>query len=206
MKIRTQTVLAIAVLFAATCAFGIDTSRPRVKSIGILKIGIAKGITIDRTLRESLPPFLQEELTRAGFTATLLPATIAQMRDAKQSDAKNDILLEVTFAKSRGDSYGGVSAGVPVGGVGVGGEVSVVNAHAVAEIQVYNAKTLEPLDNLSFQSSATGPAVTGIGVGDGWFFFRIPIYPSGPFKEAARNLAKDAAKKIVEDFGSPRHQ
>lgn len=201
-RIATLAVIAIGCL-AGLRANAIDTSHPRVKTIVIVATSPLAEYPVDRTIVKSLPGFLKEELTTAGFEAKLLDKTIKQLQKSPDTVGNYDILLEIGYSRADGESQGGVAAGVPIGDVGIGGEMSVVSAHAVAEIIVYNAKTLEPLDRMKFEGNATSPALTGVNFGDahGFVFFRIPIRPSGPFREAARQIAKEAAKEIGAQFG-----
>lgn len=190
--------IAVATGFPLTSA-AIDTSRPITESIGILKTTPERTIGADKTVRRYLPRYLEESLTEAGFRVTMIDRTIDEM----QEGTEDDILIDIGIAEETREPLTSVGAGGSIEGVGVGGEVSVIEARAFAEIRVYNAKTLAPLTSLELNGEATQAALTGIGIGDphGWISFRIPFVPKGPLKQVARSIARDAAAAIREEFG-----
>jgi hypothetical protein len=199
MNVRGLAILVAALAAFAVPSSGIDTSRPVTEKIGILDTPPPRAAGVDKTVRKVLPGYLREALAEAGFTVTLVGRTI----DAMKEGTDDDILIDVGFADESGSPLGAVGAGAVVEGVGVGGEVSVVEASAMVEIRIYNAKTLEPLTSLEMNGEATGVALTSIGIGDpyGWFQIRIPIKSKGPLKQVARNIARDAAAALREEFG-----
>lgn len=199
MRARAFAILATVLAAATLPSHGIDTSRPLTERIGILATPPPRAAGVDKTVRKVLPGYLQESLAAAGFKVTLIDRTIDEMT----AGTDDDILIDVGFTDEDGEPLGSVGAGAVIEGVGVGGEVSVVEASAVVEIRVYNAKTLEPLTSLEMNGEATQAALTSIGIGDpyGWFQIRIPIRSKGPLKQVARNIARDAAAALREEFG-----
>jgi hypothetical protein len=199
MNARSFLVATSFVIGFAVPATAIDTSRPITERIGILKTTPERTLGVDKTVRRYLPRYLEESLTEAGFRVTMIDHTIDEMRGGTE----DDILIDIGVADETGEPVTSVGAGGSIEGVGVGGEVSVIEARAFAEIRVYNAKTLAPLTSLELDGEATQAALTGIGIGDphGWISFRIPFVPKGPLKQVARNIARDAAAAIREEFG-----
>jgi hypothetical protein len=199
MKPRSL-LISIAVLSITSLPLSaVDTSRPLTQRIGILKSEPARVAEVDMTVRKALPRYLRESLTEAGFKVAMIDRTIEEMTEG----TGDDILIDIGLAESNGEPISSIGAGGSIEGVGVGGEVSVIQASAFAEIRVYNAKTLAPLTSLELSGETTQPAFTGIGIGDphGWILFRIPFTPKGPLKQVARNIARDAAAAIREEFG-----
>lgn len=192
------TLIAMMACVAAP-AVAIDTSRPVTERIGILRTTPERTIGVDKTVRKYLPRYLEDSLTEAGFQVSMIERTIDEMT----SGTDDDILIDIGLAEENGKPVTAVGAGGSIEGVGVGGEVSVIEASAFAEIRVYNAKTLAPITSLELNGETTQPAFTGIGIGDphGWISFRIPFTPRGPLKQVARNIARDAAAAIREEFG-----
>ncbi len=198
MRLRLQTAFAVTIVLFALPAAGIDTSRPVTKRIGILKTVPTRAVGVDPTVKKYLPRYLEESLTDAGFQVAMIGRTIDEM----ESGTEDDILIDIGLAEETGEPLSSVGAGGVIEGVGVGGEVSVIQASAVAEIRVYNAKTLAPLTSLELSGETTQPAFTGIGIGDphGWISFRIPFKPKGPLKQVAKNIARDVAAALSEEF------
>lgn len=185
--------LSIAVASIASLPLGaIDTSRPLTQRIGILDTASSREAEIDKTIRKFLPRYLRESLTDAGFKVTMVGHTIEEMTEGTD----DDILIDIGLAEATGEPLSTVGAGGSVEGVGVEGEISIIQATAFAEIRVYNARTLQPLTSLELNGEATQAAFTAIGLG-----LTIPIAPKGPLKQVARNIALDAAAAIREEFG-----
>jgi len=197
---KKRTVLHLVVALAVSLPLlAIDTSRPVSRSIGILRSTPERTVGVDKTVRKYLPRYLEESLTEAGFKVTMIDRTIDQMTEGTD----DDILIDIGIAEEGGKPVTAVGAGGAIEGVGVGGEVSVIEASGFAEIRVFNAKTLERLTSLELNGETTQPAFTGIGIGDphGWISFRIPFTPKGPLKQVAKNIARDAAAALREEFG-----
>lgn len=200
MKTRPFILFAVAALASLTLPLhGIDTSRPVTQRIGILETPAPRVLGVDKTVRKYLPRYLAASLAEAGFEVTKIDRTIDEMEEGTD----DDILIDIGFTEENGEPLGSVGAGGSLEGVGVGGEVSVVQATAIAEIRIYNAKTLAPLTSLELSGETKQTAFTGIGIGDphGWIQFRIPFVPKGPFKQVARDIARDAAAALREEFG-----
>lgn len=186
-------VLLLAVFLSAVPTFAFDPTASASKRIGILR-GDADTSRAEQVVMSSLPGFLRDELRRAGHAASVIPGT---MDDLEDDDSEPfDLYVEINPRGAYREDVGGVATGGRIGHVGVGGELSMSVTRAVAELNVYDGHTLELLDRFELVSSNSAPALTAIGLGDGFFSIWIPIRSNGRYTRAARDLALDGAAKL----------
>ena len=164
--------------------------------VGILETSERHHGRMERAISEALPRLLREELRRAGFDARLMTRT----REELSGDEEQfDFLVEIIYYDAEAGFYGGVGAGVPVGSVAVGAEVSMAYAHVDARLVLYDGETLQHIRSFDLQARTTSPALTGVGVGhrEGFLFVHLPFLRNAPHRRVTRALARSAAAQIA---------
>lgn len=190
----TRRILApsLLILFATTM-LGFAPSRGN--RIGVLQTSDRHGGRVERALAGDIPRALRDELRRAGVDARVLTRTW----DEIGSEDSFDYLVEVIFEDVEAGYTGGVSAGVPIGDVGVGAEVSMVYARVDARVVVYDGQSRDVVREFAVHAFTNSPAVTGVGIGgrDGFLFVRLPLRARAPYRRITRDLAREAAFQIT---------
>lgn len=195
-----------ALLFSASSALAFDDRRPVQQQIAHT-IAVVAPVRDVMHGRESaiayVGSYLRDALRREGFSAELVRGTVEDLE--RRRGREHDIVIELAWGESDGGAWGGVGTGGRVGSVGVGAEVSVVTARVGAEFRIYEGRSLELLDRFDLASFASGPALTGVGVGDrhGYLFLNLPFFQRAPYRRAARQVANEAAERIREDYRRP---
>jgi len=164
--------------------------------IGILDTDEQYAGRVERMIAAAMPRILVEELRRVGFDARLLTSTVEEF---PAHTSEYDFLVEVVFEQAEAGYGGGVGAGVPVGAVAVGAEVSMAYAAIDARVNLYDAESRSLLKTFRVQARTASPTVTGVGVGhrEGFLFVHLPLRARYPHKRVARAVARDAAARIV---------
>jgi hypothetical protein len=180
-------------LVFATTMLGFAPSRGN--RIGVLQTSDRHRGRAERALTGDIPRVLRDELRRAGVDASVLTRSY----DEIGPEESFDYLVEVIFEDVDAGYTGGVSAGVPVGDVGVGAEVAMAYARVDARVMVYDGRTMEVVRNFNIHAFTNSPAVTGIGIGgrDGFLFVRLPLRARAPYRRITRELARNAASQIT---------
>src|SRR5688500_16906216 len=134
----TRRILApsLLILFATTM-LGFAPSRGN--RIGVLQTSDRHRGRVERALSGDIPRALRDELRRAGVDARVLTRTWDEM----EPDESFDYLVEVILEDVEAGYSSGVSAGVPVGDVGVGAEVAMAYARVEARVMLYDGRTRE---------------------------------------------------------------
>lgn len=186
-----------ALLLALALAPSVFALRPaRGDRVGVIDAEEQSGGRAERMIAEALPQMLVEELRRAGLEARRVTGRVDEMRPGLSGC---DFLVEVVFERADAGYGGGVGAGVPVGSVAVGAEVSMAYAAIDARVNVYEAKSLTLLKSFDIQARTVSPSVTGVGIGhrEGFLLVHLPLRARYPHKRVARAVARDAAARIV---------
>ena len=149
-------------------------------------------VRTDQHVARAVSHYLERELRKQGLDAFDARMTYDDLRDADRGGA--DYYIEVVA--SDGDA-------APVGGVGVTGrhvgvDVSMVVSRVAATLRLYDAETLELIDELDLQRNASAVMPTGIGIGGHHLglWIPLPIYGSR-YRSAARAVARQAAAEIA---------
>lgn len=187
-------------LLAALPLCAVEQAPRRGDRVAVLTSPVGGGaLRVDARIRTALPKYLASALKKSGYDARVTPMTLMELQDRSDRESgRDDYYLEVMYADTDGQSWGGVDTGTVIGSTGVGAEISVIEAHVVAEIRVYDGATLEMIDSFTLEASAVAPAITGVGVGDrhGYLFFSLPILAPRPYHTAARRIADAAATRL----------
>src|SRR5512140_228048 len=194
MRIPALTLGALVFLIS-TSALAIQTGPVHGDSIGVLDTPQRVSYGVDGSVRNVMTTYLKDELQRSGFSTHLVHRTIDQIRRSEVSD---DYLVEVAYGDANGGPVAAVGTGGIVGNSGVGAEVAVIAGSVVAEIRLYDARTLELVDSFALRSTVVSPALTGVSLGGyyGYISFGIPYFRNEPFRRAARDVARQAAGRI----------
>lgn len=164
--------------------------------VGILETSERHRGRIERAISAEMPRALRDELRRAGFDARLMTRT---REEVGPGGDEFDFLVEIVYYDAEAGYYGGVGAGVPVGSVAVGAEVSMAYAQVDARLILYDGETVQLLRSFDLQARATSPAVTGVGIGhrEGFLFVHLPLLRNAPHRKVTRALARSAAAQIA---------
>jgi hypothetical protein len=106
-----------------------------------------------------------------------------------------DLLVEVTAGEARQHEFGGVA----LGDAHVSATLGLVLSRVAAEVRLYDARSRELLDRYELSRSKKAVIPTSFGIGDGRFFAYsvIPIARHFQYRSAVRDVAAEAADRIV---------
>jgi len=187
---RLSMILVLA--FAAAPLFAITGNPVRGNRIGVLRIA-------DRydgpaaTVAENVQSGLCRELRNFGFDAFETDVTYDDLRRFER-DAPS-YYVEIV----RGDGWSREAGGVDLSNGVVGGSVGVIVSGVAAEVRLYDGRSLEVIRSFDLRHRSTSVAPTGVGIGGrwSWLWVGLPFFRYGEYRNAAREVAHDAAKQIA---------
>src|SRR5258708_25489124 len=135
-----------------------------------------------------------DQLRERGAEAWEARHTLGDVRNEEPSPDV-DFLVEVTAGEARQREVGGVA----LGDAHVSTTLGLVLSRVAAEVRLYDAGTHEMLDRYELSRSKTAVLPTSFGIGDGRFFAYsvVPIARHFQYRSAVREVATEAADRIV---------
>jgi hypothetical protein len=185
---------ALIVPAASALAFDPDAEPTR---IAILETSSHEDALTGR-VASMMRRYLIKELQQEGFTAF---ETTYRYEDLTRDDQPEaDYYIELVEGR-RSDMPEGAAAGI--GGNHVFIEVGMVTSSVGTGIHIYDARSLELLDEIDVQARSRSFAPTAAGIGR-WhtFWLSIPL-PGRSAQRAARDAAREAAAAIAEALQPP---
>ncbi|MEO8218150.1 MAG: hypothetical protein ABI718_13810 [Acidobacteriota bacterium] len=172
--------------------------------ITVLAPGSGPRYAFDRSVRGYVPNFLRDELRRSGYQADVADMSFDELQSGqRESLHPTDYYLEVVWSDAgAGDIVEGGGGG-PIGNTNVGAGVAIVYAHAIAEMRLYDGRSLHLIDTYHLESTHVGPDLDGIGFFWRYFYISLPIRTNAPLRAAAHDLARQATDRLRGE-ASPR--
>jgi len=177
----------ISVLFfVAVPAWPFHITPPAGARIGVLRM------SSDSSLSRTIQHGLRNNLRELGFDAFDAQSTFEELSPADRADA--DFYVAVVSSQALDHPV----AGGEIGDGRIGVDVAVVVSKIAAAVRLYDARTLEVIDEYDLQRNRAAVVPTAIGFGR-FFWARIPLpfVQYAQFRSAAHAVARDAARRIA---------
>ena len=176
--------LLLVLVASPVIAFALDTSKA-------LSVGVLRGLHDEQ---DAVADALRRELSTRGFDAFDAERTY----DEAVSDGAPvaDYYVEVSAANASDVEYGGVGVGTRHAGVSMGVRV----ARVVAELRLYDGKTMELLSTHDLARRNTAVLPTSVGVGGGVFYayIALPFIERAQLRRVVRATGRAAAAFVAE--------
>ena len=191
---RLATILGFLLLCATPLAAfnpSAETGQPR---ICILRTDYEEDEMTTR-VAAMMRGFLAKELRDAGFETVHSRATFNDVLEGDDADIA-DIYVEFVRGDAEDYDYGGIGVAGRHGGV----ELGVVMAQVAAGIRVYDARTMQLIDEFSVEARDRAVLPTAIGAGGRHvgLWIGVPLMRGLRYRAVAREAAADAAETIAE--------
>ncbi|HUP49675.1 MAG TPA: hypothetical protein VNA04_12890 [Thermoanaerobaculia bacterium] len=187
---RLAFVLMFAVMASAALAF--DPSVAPGDRIAVLGTAGYHDVPVPAPVASLLRGYLVRELRGEEFDAFDTRLTHADLLRGEREDA--DYYVEIVTGYGTDDPYGGVA----VAGRHAAVEIGVVVSRVIAEMRIYDGRTLELIDQVDVQAHDTGVVPTAVGIGGRHgIWVGLPVMRAMRHRAAAREAARNAAQSIA---------
>lgn len=191
-----QLLLALCLFAVSTPLLGFRTTLSEGDRIAVLRPSDrydrgAEGA--EDYVARTVSHYLVRELRARGLDAWQADMTYDDLAREERRDA--DFYVEVVGSEGYGRPYGGVAVGGHHGVV----DLAVMVSRVAAVMRLYDAETLELVDEYDLQRRNTAVLPTAIGLGrrhvGAWI--ALPFFHHARYRHAARAVARDAAYMIA---------
>lgn len=195
--------LAFAVilfLVAASPLAAVDLGPVAGDRIAILAVPRDDGRRMNDDLSDLIARVTARRLEKEGFATVVLPRSVDEfVEDGLREAVDATWIVEIEWSDGRAHTWGAGGAAGEVGGGVVGGDVAIVTAWLSADVNFYDARSLEMLDRFQLDSRATTPTLNGLGVGGrwSWLWVALPWGQRLPYSRAAGALAIQIHERIA---------
>jgi hypothetical protein len=187
--------ILIFTMLIAIPAFGFNTTLTRGDRVGVLLPSVLD--QSDEWVARAVSSYLTRELRDRGLDAFDARMDYDDLRTEDRIDA--DYYVEVISGDGESRARGGIGIGTDSLGVDLG----VIVSHVAARMRIYDARTLEMLDEYDLQRGNTTVLPTAVGVGgrhvSAWI--ALPFVQYARYRAAARAVAREAASRIAVEAG-----
>lgn len=184
---------ALLTFLVAVPLFAITGTPIRGNRIAVLRIGDRYN-GAEAAVADSVLSGLTRELRGMGFDAYESDLAYDDLR--RFENGAPAYYVEIVSGRAADHAVGevGLTNGV------IGGTIGLVVSHVAAEVRLYDGRSLEVVRSFDVRHRSTTVAPTGIGIGGrwSWLWVGLPVLRYGEYRNAAREVAHDAAKQIAE--------
>jgi hypothetical protein len=193
-------VAALLFLIAASPLAAVDLRPVAGDRIAVLAVPQDDGRRMHEDLSELIARVTARRLEKEGFSTVVLPRSVDQLVEDGLREAVGAVwIIEIAWSDGRARTWGGGAAAGEVGNEAVGGDVAIVTAWLRADVNFYDARSLEMLDRFQLDSRATTPTLQGLGAGGrwSWLWVALPWGQRLPYSRAAGALAIQIHERIA---------
>lgn len=186
----------IATLLAALPAFAIHPDAP--SRFGVLRFSARYSESADAQVARTIQDALRAELSRAGFVAFDAGVALDELRGDENGA---DLYVDVIGSRESETQAGSIGVGTS----NIWADLGLLISRVAAEVRVYDGRTLQLVRTYAIDKKSMSIVPVSVGAGHvssaAAVWVAVPAMRWWQARSAARDVAIDAASKIVADFG-----